>query len=153
MVFRIINQVLKKSSVLVDKFCFFICKSIYFGIIRSMKRKTIRAYKDFLTSKDDLWGRARYFVVKTKLAKYPKDPRYGIIVSKRVFKAAVDRNRAKRLLRDWIFFNEKYMLDKFDYIFIIGKDILGASRDEGRKATRRVLRRIIRHDKKNGFEK
>ncbi len=118
-----------------------------------MKRKTIREYKDFLTSPDDLWARTRYFILKTKLAKYPKDPRYGIIAPKRVFKAAVDRNRAKRLLRDWICHNEKHMLDEFDYIFIIGKDILGATRDEGRKATRRAFRRIIKNHKTNGCTK
>ncbi len=118
-----------------------------------MKRKTIRAYKDFLTSRDDLCARSPYFILKTKVAKYPKDPRYGIIAPKRVFKAAVDRNRAKRLLRDWIFYNENLMLDEFDYIFIIYKDILGATRDEGREAARRAFRRIIKYRKINGCAK
>jgi len=115
-----------------------------------MKRKTIRNHRDFLTTPDDIGARSPYFFVKTKLAKFPQDPRYGIIASKRTFKPAVDRNRAKRLLRDWICFNENLMLNDFDYIFIVGRDILGATRDQGRSAVRHALHQIIRYHKING---
>ena len=114
-----------------------------------MKRKTIRNHKDFLTSSDDLSIRAAYFLVKTKFAKYPQDPRYGIIASKRTFRHAVDRNRAKRLLRDWIGANEKKMLKDMDYIFIAGKDILNATRDKGRSAMRRALKIVEKYHKIN----
>jgi len=70
-----------------------------------MKRKTIRSHKDFFTTPDNPVYAGRYFIVKAKNA-VKKDPRYGIIASKRSFKLAVQRNRAKRLLRDWIAANE-----------------------------------------------
>ena len=114
-----------------------------------MKRKTIRNHRDFLTAPEDIGVRAPYFFVKTKPAKYPLDPRYGIIVSKRTLKPAVDRNRAKRLLCDWIYFNEEYMLSDLDYIFIITRNILGATREEGRDAMNRALKRIVRYHKTN----
>ena len=73
-----------------------------------MKRKTIRNHKDFLTSPDNPFVAAGCFVVKMKPAQ-KQDARYGIIASKRTFKLAVQRNRAKRLLRDWIDFNESLL--------------------------------------------
>ena len=110
-----------------------------------MKRKTIRDYKDFITAHDALCARTMYGWIKTKNAKFPKDPRYGIVASKRVFKTAVERNRAKRLLRDWICYNENLMLDEFDYIFIANKDILSATRDQGRHVIQRAFRRMNRY--------
>ena len=56
-----------------------------------------------------------------------------------LFKHAVDRNRAKRLIRDWIAYNEKMMRDDWDYIFVIRRDILNADRDSGREAMRKAL--------------
>ena len=71
-----------------------------------------------------------------------KDSRYGIIASKRTFKFAVQRNRAKRLLRDWIAFNEDLMLPDMDYIFIARANILNCSRESGRAKMANALKRI-----------
>jgi len=114
----------------------------------AMKRKTIRNHDDFLTTRDDAHTRSPYFFVKTKLAKYANNPRYGLVASKRVFRHAVERNRAKRLLRDWISFYEHRLLDEFDYIFIANRDILSATRDQGRRIMRRALQRIRRYNKR-----
>ncbi len=51
-------------------------------------------------------------------------PRAGFIASKKVSKRAVDRNRAKRLMRE-VFRLNKHRLKPVDIIFIARKGILG----------------------------
>lgn len=106
-----------------------------------MKRKTIRNHKDFLTTPEDPVVHGFYFIVKSKPA-VKQDSRYGLIASKRVFKLAVARNRAKRLLRDWIAYNESLMLPDKDYIFIARASILDCTREAGRKKMAEALKKI-----------
>lgn len=82
------------------------------------------------------------FFVRACPARFPDDPQYGLIVTKRLFKLAVDRNRAKRLLRDWIKFNENGMCNDLDYIFIARHSILNTTRTDGRTAMRKALHYI-----------
>lgn len=106
-----------------------------------MKRKTIRNHKDFIASRDDPAVSNSYFIVKAKpMAKL--DARYGVIAPKKTFKFAVQRNRAKRLLRDWIAYNEDLMLPDKDYIFIAREAILDCSREKGRKTVADSLKKI-----------
>ncbi len=106
-----------------------------------MKRKTIRNHKDFIVSHDNPAAINSYFLTKAKpMAK--SDARYGIIASKRIFKLAVQRNRAKRLLRDWIAYNEDLMLPNLDYIFIAREAILDCSREIGRNKMASALKKI-----------
>ncbi|MDW2996275.1 MAG: ribonuclease P protein component [Alphaproteobacteria bacterium] len=104
-----------------------------------MKRNTIKNHSDFLAGENDPIARCAYFLVRAKPAKYPDDARYGLIVTKKTFKHAVDRNRAKRLIRDWIAYNEKMLRSDWDYIFVIRRDILNADRESGRDAMRKAL--------------
>ena len=90
-------------------------------------------------SEDDPVAKSNMFLVRIKPAKFPDDPRYGIIVTKKMFKHAVDRNRAKRLLRDWIAFNEKNMRPQWDYVYIVRRGIMDASRTDGRVAMKKAL--------------
>ncbi len=102
-------------------------------------RNTIKKHSDFAVSPDDLSGLSSYFIVRAKYARFPNDARYGLVVTKRTFKHAVDRNRAKRLLRDWIRFYSDMMLPNMDYIFVARAPILKATREEGRIAMRKAL--------------
>ena len=104
-----------------------------------MIRDTIKNHSDFAARDNDPTARSAFFLVRAKPAKYPDDARFGLIVTKKTFKHAVDRNRAKRLIRDWIAYNEKMMRDDWDYIFVIRRDILNADRDSGREAMRKAL--------------
>ena len=61
-------------------------------------RDTIKKHEDFARTPDDLSGMSAFFIARAKPAKYPDDARYGLVVTKKTFKHAVDRNRAKRLL-------------------------------------------------------
>ena len=114
-----------------------------------MKRKTIRNHRDFITSPLSPKTVTDFCVIKAKPAKIPGDARYGLIVSKRSFRLAVERNRAKRLIRDWIAYNEDLMLPALDYIFILRNSILNATRDQGRAAVSVALHKIAKAHNKN----
>lgn len=105
----------------------------------TMMRDTIKRHADFATGDDAPTARCAYFLVRAKPAKHPEDARYGMIVTKKTFKHALDRNRAKRVLRDWIAHNEDMMQNAWDYIFVIRRDILIADRQSGRVAMKKAL--------------
>jgi len=90
-----------------------------------------------------------FFVVKAQSEKIPGHARYGLIASKRIFKLAVERNRAKRLARDWLTVHEDLMLPDFDYVFILQKPILNCHREFGRRNMKRSLKNIARTYRKN----
>ena len=85
------------------------------------------------------WVNAHIFWYGPSLRNTQIDARYGLIVTKKTFKHAVDRNRAKRLIRDWIAFNEHMMRPEWDYVFIIRRAILDADRTSGRVAMKKAL--------------
>lgn len=114
-----------------------------------MKRKTIRNHRDFFVSPDGVKVADWHFIVKAKPAKIKDDARYGLIATKRTFKLAVARNRAKRLLRDWISFNEDLMLSDQDYIFIARASILDCERELGRARMAKALKAISKTYRKN----
>ena len=105
-----------------------------------MKRDTIKKHEDFATDENAPTARCAYFMIRAKKTKFKDDARFGLIVSKKTFKYAVDRNRAKRLIRDWIAYNEDLMNPVWDYVFIARKDIFGADRESGRNAMMKALR-------------
>lgn len=110
-----------------------------------MKRKTIRSHKDFFTPRENPGIGGNLFVIKIKPAKIPNDARYGLIVSKRIFKLAVQRNRVKRMMRDWIYVNEDLMMPDFDYIFILREPVLGVKRDDGRREMQIKLKKLAKN--------
>lgn len=102
-------------------------------------RDTIKNHKDFVMTDENPTARSAFFFVRMKPAAIAGDARYGLIATKKTFKFATQRNRAKRLLRDWIRFNEDKLRPDMDYVFIARHPILEASRDEGRDAMARAL--------------
>ena len=92
-------------------------------------------------------AKSAFFYVRMKPCVIPDTPRYGITATKRTFKLAVHRNRAKRLLRDWIRFNEKRLRPDMDYVFIARGAILDASREDGLAAMARALNYLKKNPK------
>lgn len=107
-------------------------------------RDTIKNHNDFHTTDSDPSARSEYFFVRAKPARFPDNPRVGFMVTKRVFKLAVHRNRAKRLMRDWVQFNLDLMVPEFDYIFTARSPIINADRETGRLAMMRALTHILK---------
>lgn len=112
-------------------------------------RNTIKKYQDFHTADSDPSARSAYFCIRAKNAKVSGDARIGFVAPKRTFKLATDRNRAKRLLRDWVRFCEDLMIPEYDYIFIAYSNILNAKRDDGRGAMAKALKYISQPYNKN----
>ena len=112
-----------------------------------MIRDTIKNHSDFLAGENDPIARCAYFLVRAKPAKYTDDARYGLIVTKKTFKHAVDRNRAKRLMREWIRHCQDMMLSDMDYVFIARRAILDFSRDQGFEAMSKALHWIKKSNK------
>ncbi|MBO4626324.1 MAG: ribonuclease P protein component [Alphaproteobacteria bacterium] len=111
-------------------------------------RDTIKNHKDFLMTDQDPVAKSAFFYVRMKPCATPGVPRYGLMATKKTFKLAVQRNRAKRLMRDWIRFNEKHLLDDMDYVFSARRPILEVAREDGRAAMERALMHLEKH--KNG---
>ncbi|MBQ2017260.1 MAG: ribonuclease P protein component [Alphaproteobacteria bacterium] len=111
-----------------------------------MIRDTIKRHEDFAMGENDPVAKSAFFLARAKSAKHPDDARYGIIVTKKTFKHAVDRNRAKRLIRDWIAFNENLMNPEWDYVFVIRRAILDADRASGRDAMKKALNYLRRQE-------
>ncbi len=107
-------------------------------------RNTIKNHNDFLMADDAPTARCGYFLIRAQNTRFQDGARYGLTATKKTFRLAVQRNRAKRLLRDWIAFNEKLLVPEFDYVFIARRGILDATREEGREAMRKALRYIQR---------
>ena len=113
-----------------------------------MKRKTIRKHSDFICPSDAIIVRGELSLIKVKHVTV-HEGRYGLIVSKKEFKLATQRNRAKRLLRDWIAYNEDLMLPDYDYIFLVNKEVLESDRETGRTDIKRSLKKISKMLEKN----
>ena len=74
-------------------------------------------------------------------------PRAGFVASKKISKRAVDRNRAKRLMRE-VFRLNKHRIKPVDLIFIARKGILGKRYQEVEKDFLKLARRagILREE-------
>ncbi len=93
------------------------------------KKERLKKNKEFKKVFDNQYvGYGKYMVLlyKENDLKYP---RLGVIASKKVSKKAVERNRAKRLLRE-VFRLNKFLMKKGDYILIAKKNILSANYKE-----------------------
>ena len=109
-------------------------------------RDTIKKHSDFAIEPDENVARCGYCLIRARPIRFGGKPQYGLVATLRTFGGAVPRNRAKRLLRDWIRFNEKWMRDDRDYIFICRRAILDATRTDGRVAMKKALRYLGRLD-------
>lgn len=107
-------------------------------------RDTIKKHSDFHMTDTDPSARSEFFVVRAHSTRFPGDARVGFMATKRTFKLAVERNRAKRLMREWARFHEDLMVPEFDYVFVARRSILMLTRDRGRAAMRRELAHILK---------
>jgi ribonuclease P protein component len=110
--------------------------------IEHIMRQTIKNHRDFAMPDNMPVCITRLFIAKARPTLWNDNPKYGLVATKRTFKLAVQRNRAKRLLRTWIRNSEKSMDDNTDYVFIARSAILDASLDDGLKTMEYALKKI-----------
>jgi ribonuclease P protein component len=68
-------------------------------------------------------------------------PRVGVVASKRTFRRAVDRARAKRLLREAFRLNRDHLARHADCVLVARRAILGANRGDVERDLHAVARR------------
>jgi ribonuclease P protein component len=125
-------------------FLFFACATAICDMMRVM-RSTIRNHKDFAMADDAPTAKSQFFIIRARATIFPDGAKYGLVATKRTFKLAVHRNRAKRLLRVWIRENESMLKPGADYVFIARNPILQAGKPDGVTAMAKALRFINRH--------
>lgn len=74
------------------------------------------------------------------LKKEDKEKKFGFIISKKISKRAVDRNRIKRLLAESIKQNLGEIKEGFRGIFLVKKNILGRKFDEIKKEVDKIIK-------------
>ncbi|MCL1892049.1 MAG: ribonuclease P protein component [Alphaproteobacteria bacterium] len=109
-------------------------------------RQTVKNHKDFMPGDSDPVFKCPLFIARSCSTRFPGDARYGLIATKKTLKHAVDRNRAKRLLRVWIRENESHMSPDMDYFFIVRRDILDASKPEGVAMMKKAIKKLAISD-------
>lgn len=83
--------------------------------------------------------RARFFIVNAAPAA-TLPARYGMTATKKSFDNAVRRNRARRLLREWLRLSADKLDPALDYSFVLRMAILDTTREDGLKELARALR-------------
>ena len=105
-------------------------------------RSTIKKHVDFAMADDAPKFICDFFIAKARPTKWPDDARYGITATKRTFKLAVNRNRAKRRLRAWLRSSESALNPALDYVFIARSGIADAKLPDGVDQMKRALKKL-----------
>ncbi|MDR0741618.1 MAG: ribonuclease P protein component [Rickettsiales bacterium] len=103
-------------------------------------RNTLKKHQDFAMAESDPTAKAKFFIIRAHPTLFQGDARYGLVATKKTFKLAVHRNRAKRCLRVWIREKESLLNPDFDYVFIARRAILDATKDIGIAAMTKALK-------------
>jgi len=105
-------------------------------------RSTIKKHIDFMMPENCATAKTSLFIAKARTTIFPNDARFGLIATKKTFRFAVQRNRAKRLLRVWLLENESLLKPDMDYIFIARTAILDASKESGIDTMKNALKSL-----------
>ena len=105
-------------------------------------RQTIRKHADFLMPEDARKYICDLFIARSRPTKWPGNAKYGLTATKRTFRHAVLRNRAKRLLRVWLRLNEHLLSPDLDYVFIARSAIQDTTLPIGLAQTARALEKL-----------
>jgi len=75
--------------------------------------------------------RSRYATLKVATNSHRKEPRFAIVVSKKVMKSAVRRNRIRRRIYEYIRINTPRLLEAYDIAIIVtSSEFLGMPSEE-----------------------
>jgi ribonuclease P protein component len=102
--------------------------------------ETIKKHSDFMMPEDTPIAFTQFMIMKMRPTKF-ESGRYGIVATKKTFRKAVIRNRAKRLLRAMLQQNKESVVPGIDFVFILRRDILTLSFAVMSKDFRKALRK------------
>ena len=105
------------------------------------KQYRIRKQKEF----ENVFNKGRYVSEWFLTLKFVSNDlgfsRFGFIISNKVSKKAVERNRAKRLLRESIRLFQNKIKPQIDFVFIAKKEIIGKDFAEVNDCVEKLLKR------------
>ncbi|MCK4799872.1 ribonuclease P protein component [Candidatus Parcubacteria bacterium] len=106
------------------------------------KEFRLRKQKDF----ENVFDKGVYFSGKYLMLKAVENnlpfSRFGFVVSKKVSKKAVERNRAKRLMSESIRLSQEKIKSGFDIIFVSRAGIVGKNLEEIKESMEKLLKRL-----------
>lgn len=106
------------------------------------KEFRLRKQKDFENVfKKGVYFSERYLTLKAVKNDLPFS-RFGFVVSKKVSKKAVERNRIKRLMSEFIRLSQKEIKLGFDIIFISRVGIVGKNFEEINEPMKKLLKKL-----------
>lgn len=113
-------------------------------------RKTLSRRIDFINiSKQIPTFVCDFFILKIRHSIIINNGKYGIVASKKTFEhSAIKRNRAIRLIREWIRLNKEQLNSNIDYVFIARHKILESSLDTGLKYMKQALETANKNETK-----
>jgi ribonuclease P protein component len=105
------------------------------------KELRIRKQKDFENVfEKGFYLSDRFLTLKATENKMPFS-RFGFVVSKKISKKAVERNRAKRLMSESIRLTNEKIKPGFDIVFISKSGIVNKSLEEIKESVEKLLKR------------
>jgi ribonuclease P protein component len=110
-------------------------------IIMLKKELRIRKQKDFENVFDKGFYSADRFLTLKVIENKMSYSRFGFVVSKKVSKKAVDRNRVKRLMSEIIRLMDKKIKSGFDAVFILKSEIVNKNLEEIKESVEKLLKR------------
>ena len=106
------------------------------------KEFRLRKQKDF----ENVFNRGVYFSEKFLILKAVENnlpfSRFGFVVSKKISKKAVERNRVKRLMSESIRLSQEEIKPGFDVVFVSRSGIVGESLEEVKEPMENLLKKL-----------
>ena len=106
------------------------------------KEFRLRKQKDF----ENVFDKGVYFSERYLMLKAVKNnlpfSRFGFVVSKKVSKKAVERNKVKRLMSESIRLSQKRIKSGFDIIFVSRAGIVGKDFEEIKESIEKLLKKL-----------
>ncbi len=106
------------------------------------KEFRLRKQKDF----ENVFNKGVYFSEKLLILKAVENSlsfsRFGFVVSKKISKKAVERNRIKRLMSEIIRLSQEKIKPGFDIVFISKVGIVGKNFEEIKETMEKLLKKI-----------
>ena len=111
-----------------------------FSLPASQRLKKPSQFQSVYQSKQ--WGGSRHFTFNV-LAQEQSNPVFGVTVSKKVSKNAVDRNRIKRQVREF-FRHKKSELDNADIVITAKPSCMKANDDQRKESLEELWGKVLK---------
>ncbi|MDR2685967.1 MAG: ribonuclease P protein component [Rickettsiales bacterium] len=105
-------------------------------------RRSFSNRADFIRLKESgKFARTSFFIMNFAPAR-EIPARYGLIAVKKSFGTAISRNRARRLMREWLRLSAGLLDPNMDYALVLMPEILRAKKEDGLRELERAVKKL-----------